>query len=257
MEAAPWSSSISSAVSSTSAEARAEAVSASSSKEGEQLRLRQGRLGCNKKCYPPPLPPPDSKLKPAPKAPESKPFPPKPPQHPHGPPSSGQKPPGQLFGICPADLKDDYQYPHLIVPVSTAEPQKAYGTVYSPVINNKVSSIFNFDIPQSYAGKTCSLFFFFPQQKDLQTSSFKFSGEGSAAFDLVGKAEQNTTCASKPQKIKHLNDIPVKPSMTYWVSDQPCTPGTASYAISGSNGFSLEYFQDYKPSPIGLYVRAC
>jgi hypothetical protein len=95
------------------------------------------------------------------------------------------------------------------------------------------------------------------QQKDLQTSSFKFSGEGSAAFDLVGKAEQNTTCASKPQKIKHLNDIPVKPGMTYWLSDQPCTPGTASYAISGSNGFSLEYFQDYKPSPIGLYVRAC
>jgi glucan endo-1,3-beta-D-glucosidase len=143
------------------------------------------------------------------------------------------------------------------VPISTAEPQKSHGSVYSPLISDSVSTIFNFDIPQAYAGKTCSLFFFFPEQKELKTSSYKFSGKGLASFDVVGQTERGTTCANRPVKHAHLNDVPVRPGTTYWIADHKCTPGTVGFEMSGSGGFALEYFQDYNPAPIGLYVRAC
>ncbi|GAM86904.1 hypothetical protein ANO11243_049250 [Dothideomycetidae sp. 11243] len=58
---------------------------------------------------------------------------------------------------CPANLNGNWQYPHLIVPVSSSSPNTAYGTQYFGTINSTVSSIFNFDIPASYAGKTCSV----------------------------------------------------------------------------------------------------
>merc|ERR1712072_1462706 len=51
---------------------------------------------------------------------------------------------------CPANLDGEYQYPHLIVPVSSENKDKAYGTSYNGTISPSVSSIFNFDLPQSY-----------------------------------------------------------------------------------------------------------
>ena len=70
------------------------------------------------------------------------------------------------------------QFPHLIVPINSTAPNKAYGTGYNSTASGTVSSIFNFDIPQSYAGKTCSLEFLFPTQDQLETSAYEFSGPG-------------------------------------------------------------------------------
>lgn len=71
---------------------------------------------------------------------------------------------------CPADLTGDWQFPHLIVPVNKAFPNKAYGTQYNGTSNSQVSSIFNFDIPAEYANKQCTLEFLFPTQEQLETS---------------------------------------------------------------------------------------
>jgi hypothetical protein len=42
------------------------------------------------------------------------------------------------------------------------------------------------------------------------------------------------------------------------ITSGDCAAGqTVSYEICGNGDFSLDHFQDYNPSPIGLYVRQC
>jgi hypothetical protein len=161
--------------------------------------------------------------------------------------------------MCPTDLNGDYQYPHLIVPVDSQQPNKAYGTQYNGKVDSHTCSIYNFDIPSSYSGKTCSLVFLFPEQKDLETSSFTCSGSGKVDFSqLSSPANQQTTYTNQPSKKSDLKSMSIAPGNSYPVSSGECAAGqTVSYEICGEGDFSLEYFQDYNPSPIGLYVRAC
>ncbi|CZS98253.1 hypothetical protein WAI453_012001 [Rhynchosporium graminicola] len=159
---------------------------------------------------------------------------------------------------CPADLSGNYQYPHLIVPVSKSNKDKSYGTSYNGKIDSDVSTIFNFDIPSSYTG-TCSLVFLFPKQDQLETSSFTFSGNGEFKFSqLSNVASQSTTYGNQGS---HKTDYGVKtatPGSSVVVSTFACPAGQAvSYEISSASGSSLEFFQDYNPSPIGLYITSC
>jgi hypothetical protein len=166
--------------------------------------------------------------------------------------------PSSTGKTCPANLSGSYQYPHLIVPVSSSMPNKAYGTSYNGKITPDTSSIFNFDIPSSYTG-TCSLVFLFPEQKDLQTSSFTFSGNGEVDFkQLSNVASQSTTYANQGGVKTDFGKQTVKPGSSTVVSTFPCPAGQAvSYEVSSVSGTSLEYFQDYNPSPIGLYITSC
>ncbi|KAL2062444.1 hypothetical protein VTL71DRAFT_6710 [Oculimacula yallundae] len=159
---------------------------------------------------------------------------------------------------CPTDLSGNYQYPHLIIPVSKSNKDKAYGTSYNGKITSDVSTIFNFDIPSSYTG-TCSLVFLFPKQDQLETSSFTFSGDGKFDFTQLSSVASQSTTYSNQGGVK--TDFGVKtatPGSSVVVSSFACPAGQAvSYEISSASGSSLEYFQDYNPSPIGLYVISC
>lgn len=160
---------------------------------------------------------------------------------------------------CPADLNGNYQYPHLIVPVDSKMPDKAYGTQYNGKVNSNICSIYNFDIPSSYSGKTCSVVFLFPEQKDLQTSSYTVSGSGQCTVSMLkSPANQQTTYNNMPAKASDLWSGAFAPGNSYTIASGACAAGqTVSYEICSSGDYSLEYFQDYNPSPIGLYIREC
>jgi hypothetical protein len=160
---------------------------------------------------------------------------------------------------CPADLSGEYQYPHLIVPVDSQMPGTAYGTSYNGKVNSHICSIFNFDIPSSYSGKTCTVVFLFPEQKDLETSSYTVSGSGQCTVSqLKSPASQQITWSNQPAKDSDLWSGSFEPGNSYTISSGDCAAGqTVSYEICSSGDYSLEYFQDYNPSPIGLYVREC
>jgi hypothetical protein len=81
--------------------------------------------------------------------------------------------PEALVG-CPADIRGDYEFPHLIVPVDKQYPDKAYGNKLNGTFSDNICSIFNFDIHPRFAGKTCTLVFLFPDQKDLETSAYTY-----------------------------------------------------------------------------------
>ncbi|PQE08413.1 GPI anchored cell wall protein [Rutstroemia sp. NJR-2017a BBW] len=168
--------------------------------------------------------------------------------------------PSHSSSSCPTNLNGEYQYPHLIVPVSSASPSTAYGTSYNGVVNSTVSSIFNFDIPSSYTG-TCSLVFLFPTQDQLETSSYTFSGNGDVDFaQLSTIATQSTTYGSVGSVENDFGTFTVTPGSSTVISTFACPAGeTVSYELSeGASGTTdLWFFQDYNPSPLGLYITTC
>lgn len=166
------------------------------------------------------------------------------------------------LSACPADLKGNYEYPHLIIPVDSKQPNKAPGTSYFGTITNTTCTIFNFDIPTSYSGKTCTLAFLFPLQSQLETSSFTFSGQGKVEFSkLASPATQGTSYANQPAKAQSRADLgsfTLAPGTSYSIASTTCAAGqTVAYKLCGTGDLALHYFQDYNPSPIGLYIRQC
>lgn len=161
---------------------------------------------------------------------------------------------------CPASLSGTYEYPHLIVPVDKSQPDQAGGTSFNGTISSTISSIFNFDIPQTDAGKTCTLVFLLPEQSQLTTSAFSLSGSG--GFDvaqLSSAATEQTSYNTVPSVASDLGGpSSVTPGNEYVIASGSCAAGQRiSYEVTATGSLDLNYFQDYNPSPIGFYVTVC
>lgn len=160
---------------------------------------------------------------------------------------------------CQTDLSGAYQTPHLIVPVSSDQPDEAFGTNYNGQINETTSTIFNFDIPQDYEGKQCSIIFLFPKKEDLETSDYEFGGSGSlGCSELSSAADEQTSYSNAPSVDSDLGTIDLKTGNSYVVATQDCKAGTTqSIELSSKNGLDLNFFEDWNPSPLGLYITSC
>ncbi|KAF4540796.1 Glycoside hydrolase subgroup catalytic core [Lasiodiplodia theobromae] len=168
--------------------------------------------------------------------------------------------PSSTSKSCPANLSGTYEYPHLIVPVDSAAPTKAHGTSYNGQLSATLSTLFNFDIPASYAGKTCSLVFLLPEKKDLETSDFTLSGAGGIAVSkLAAPATEATTYESVPASAGEVGGVEkVTPGNAWVVASAKCEAGSRiGYEVKATGGLELEWFEDWNPSPIGLFVRVC
>jgi hypothetical protein len=141
--------------------------------------------------------------------------------------------------------------PHLIIPVDSSAPNKAPGTAFNGTVTDTVSTIFNFDIPKSDAGKTCNLVFLFPEQHELETSAFSFSGNGKIDFaKLSGDATKSTSYSNRPEVAKDYGVTKVSPGNSYLIATFSCPAGeTVSFQMSDAGTTELEYFQDYNPKP--------
>ncbi|KAJ5493073.1 hypothetical protein N7539_001819 [Penicillium diatomitis] len=154
--------------------------------------------------------------------------------------------------VCPTTLTaGNYEFPHLIVPVNSASPNTEYGTSFNGKVTSTISSIFNFDIPSSDSGKTCSLVFLFPNKSDLQTSSYTFSGDGKIDIAaLSAAANTHTTYSNAPSVSKDLGTITISPGNSYVVSTFACPAGErVAYEMKNAGSTNLDYFQDYNPAP--------
>ncbi|RAK86490.1 hypothetical protein BO79DRAFT_210308 [Aspergillus costaricaensis CBS 115574] len=160
---------------------------------------------------------------------------------------------------CPTDLSGDYEYPHLIVPINSSTPDTAYGTQYFGTVSSTVSTIFNFDIPSSDSGKTCSLIFLFPTKDQLETSDYTFSGDGKVDFSqLESAASESTTYNNAPGVKQDYGDFTLSPGNSYLISTFSCPAGqTVSYEMKEAGSTYLNFFEDYNPSPLGLYITVC
>merc|ERR1712113_954907 len=161
---------------------------------------------------------------------------------------------------CATTLNEgSYETPHLIVPVNKDSPDESYGTSYFGQVNSTTSSIFNFDIPYSYEGKTCSVVFLFPKKEDLETANYDYSGSGSMSCDkLESAATEQTTYNSVPKVSSHLNDLELESGNSYVVSTGSCEAGQkVSCQLSSEGGMALNFYEDWNPSPLGLFMTVC
>ncbi|KAG6325154.1 hypothetical protein E4U22_004336 [Claviceps purpurea] len=160
---------------------------------------------------------------------------------------------------CPANLDGAYEFPHLIIPVDKSNPDKAYGTSFFGEVTPSRSSIFNFDIPVSDRDKTCTLIFLFPEQSQLETSSYTLYGEGKIhALALDRLATTSTTWNNKPGKLSAGHTAIVRPGQSNSIASFPCSVNqTLTFELLSSGNTNLRYFQDYNPAPIGLYIAKC
>lgn len=179
----------------------------------------------------------------SPPPPQNSPPPPPPPASPvNSPPSQNN---------CPTDLQGPFEFPHLIVPVDSAAPDKAYGTSYEGQITPQISSIFNFDILPSDGGKKCSLIFLFPPKSELRSSDFTFSGGGAIEFSqLSGNADSGTTYDNAPSEKTSYGTTTVAPGNSYSIATFDCPAGQRiTYKLKSAADTSLKWFQDFNPAP--------
>ncbi|KAJ6095582.1 hypothetical protein N7486_006328 [Penicillium sp. IBT 16267x] len=152
-----------------------------------------------------------------------------------------------------------YQYPHLIIPINSSTPDTAYGTQYFGTVSETVSTLFNFDIPSSYEGSTCNLVFMFPEKADLETSDYTFSGNGMIDFSKLSEvASSSTTYDNAPSVSENLGDITISAGNSYVVSTFSCPAGeTIAFEMSEAGTTDLYWFNDWNPSPLGLFITKC
>lgn len=149
------------------------------------------------------------------------------------------------------------KFPHLIIPVDSSMPEESYHTSFNGTASGSVSTIFNFDIPASDAGKTCSLEFLFPEQSQLETSAFSLTGSGEVEFSILESAcVQGTTYENKPKTHEVLGTKKMSAGNSYHIHEAPCRAGqTVAIEMKAVGDTCLNYFQDFNPCPIGLYVN--
>ncbi|RYP79683.1 hypothetical protein DL769_002823 [Monosporascus sp. CRB-8-3] len=161
---------------------------------------------------------------------------------------------------CPGDVKNagEFNLPTLIIPIDSSKPDVAEGTSYFGEVSNTKSSVFDFNIPPSADGKTCKLVFLFPDQEDLETSSFTFSGAGELDFARLSKpVDQETSYSNVPDVAEDLGQFTVKPGNAYNIAsfDRPAGERVSIEMANAADGdTSLRFFQDYNPCPIGLFM---
>lgn len=166
----------------------------------------------------------------------------------------------QPAGTCSTDLSGSYQFPHLIVEVDKNQPTMALGNSYNAHISSTVSSLFNFDIPPSYEGKTCSLIFLFPERARLLTAHYTVSGHGGIDVGrLQSPVVEQTTYNTVPATAKDVGTLAnLLAGNSYIVASGACFAGQrVGYEVSATGTLDLEYFQNSNEPPIGLYITAC
>ncbi|KAJ9661236.1 hypothetical protein H2201_006595 [Coniosporium apollinis] len=160
---------------------------------------------------------------------------------------------------CPTTLTTPFEYPHLIVPVDASQPNRAFGTSYNGRFSPTISTLFNFDIPASYAGRTCSLVFLLPTREQLVSSSFTLSGAGGISVDALAQpATEGTSFASMLAGSRVGGVESVVPGNGYAVASGACRAGArVGYRVGATGTLDLEYFQNSAPAPLGLYITVC
>jgi hypothetical protein len=208
---------------------------------------------------PPVVPVPSAGSSAAPPPPVSSPNAPASSPNAAAPPAGTPASPPAVGSACQTALTGAYQTPHLVLPISSEKPDVPQGTSYFGEVSSTTSTIFNFDIPAEYAGKQCTLVFMFPEKKDLTTSDYTMSGSGSlGCSELSSVASQSTSYSNAPSVAKDLGDVAVQPGNSYVVATGDCKAGTTqSIELSSKGGLALHFFQDYNPSPLGLFMTSC
>lgn len=170
-----------------------------------------------------------------------------------------------------------WEFPHMMVAIDAAAPARAYGPTFFGQVSPNASTIFNFDMPNAAAGKTCTLMFALPSRAPPSPPSNSSSGSRGADYTLTGSgdvefvylasgATARTSYASAPLVRALAGTLRLEApasgseSQFYVVRSFQCPAGRRlSFAMREPSGSDtcLVYLQTYDPAPAGLFIATC
>ncbi|KAK8852037.1 ubiquitin 3 binding protein But2 C-terminal domain-containing protein [Apiospora arundinis] len=173
---------------------------------------------------------------------------------------------------CPANIIwTPYEKPQLIIPVDRANPTRAYGPTYLGQVSQNASTVFNMEIPPSYAGKSCKVFFSFPTMEQMASSngseSYYFGGSGGISFARLAKPALITTTwedvfgsSNETGGGISLGQTTISPGYTFVVETFACPAGqTLTYLMMEQEDEDtyLVFMQNDVPVALGLFMSVC
>ncbi|KKY16851.1 putative gpi-anchored cell wall beta-endoglucanase [Phaeomoniella chlamydospora] len=168
--------------------------------------------------------------------------------------------PSSSASSCPNNLLGAFQFPHLIIPIDENRPDQALGDSYYGNFSHTVSTLFNFDIPISTAGLSCTLIFLFPNTDQMPSASYSLEGSGGLYISsLVTPVMISTNWNNAPPVAAVLGTIAeLEHGSSYTLGTGECPSGQKiGIEVSGTDTLNLTYFQDSGAPGIGLYITVC
>jgi glucan endo-1,3-beta-D-glucosidase len=157
----------------------------------------------------------------------------------------------------PLTLTGPFEFPHLVVPIDNANPDTVIGSQYVARLSPTYSSLYNFDVRPSYAGKTCSLVFHLPLLSGDWWQLIQYKSAGGIIVSQLNNIATDITSASKVGNTRPIGSVSsLSPGGGYTINSAPCEAGkTVGYRIDAVGGLDLQYFQMVTP-PTGLFMTA-
>jgi glucan endo-1,3-beta-D-glucosidase len=154
------------------------------------------------------------------------------------------------------DLSGLYEIPHLLVPIDLSNAGNIIGNRYVAQISSTHSTLFNFDIPPEYQGKTCNLVFHVPPESQEWWHPWHLTTPGGIIFS---KLEVPATAISSSDSVSSSSSGPIGAvnsleSGGYLVNSAPCEAGKKlGYRADALGATDLQYFQMTSPVA-GLFM---
>jgi len=133
---------------------------------------------------------------------------------------------------CPTVLSGPYEPPHLIIQIDKTNPNKTFGNSYFGHVSSNVSTLFNFDVPTSDAGKTCTIIFLLPVNQPPWSGSYVVNGIGGIDICQLTEPANDTSTHNNVSSGSMVGSIATLISGNcYVVAVGPCVAGkTVGYS---------------------------
>jgi glucan endo-1,3-beta-D-glucosidase len=143
------------------------------------------------------------------------------------------------------------------VPIDNANPDRVIGNSFSADISLTKSTLFDFHLPPTYAGKSCNLTFILPRQSADFWTPFEISSPGGLNFIQLNNLASTTTSRCNVSDGVGVGRIDqLRPGQRYTVSTAACQAGQGiGYELESIGGLDLRFFQLQIP-PLGLFITA-
>ena len=139
------------------------------------------------------------------------------------------------------------------MPIDATAPAAQLGNGFVAFVSATKSTLFNFDVPAAFRGRTCSLVLVLPAPALPAVFSLTAPG-GLRLSALTTPAVATDSWASAPVGYPVGSVEGVQPNNTYSFASAVCPFGsTVSYRLDSVGGLNLTWFEEIDPAA-GLFV---
>ena len=145
--------------------------------------------------------------------------------------------------------------PQLIVPVDKSQPTAVIGKQFIGRLDLLHSTLFNFNVPADYAGRTCRLTFFIPSPSAEWWQPVQYKTSGGIAVSQLDQLATETTSFSTVGASRPVGSVGLLAKGTANpIASFPCPEGTqVGYIVDGIGGLDLQFFEIIIPA-LGLFM---